>query len=90
MIHKLRWNEPLCKEDLDTLEKMLVEAGVGTKEDLSKTREGGELGLFVQQMVGMYRKESKPAGLERSTFEIPATSKGQLSDRAAKSVHSRQ
>src|SRR2546425_787442 len=27
VIHKLRWNERLGKGDLDTLEKMLVEAG---------------------------------------------------------------
>jgi type I restriction enzyme, R subunit len=27
-IHKLRWNEPLTREDIDALEKMLVEAGI--------------------------------------------------------------
>ncbi len=41
VIHKLRWNEPLCKDDLDALEKLLVKAGAGTSEELSKTRSDG-------------------------------------------------
>jgi type I restriction enzyme, R subunit len=40
VIHKLRWNEPLCKTDLDALEKILVEAGARTPDDLSKVRSG--------------------------------------------------
>jgi type I restriction enzyme R subunit len=61
VIHKLRWNEPLCKEDLDTLQQILIEAGAGTKEDLIKVRTGGELGLFVRKMVGMNREAAKRA-----------------------------
>ncbi len=38
VIHKLRWNEPLSKPDLDALEKILVEAGAGTPDELSKIR----------------------------------------------------
>lgn len=33
-IHKLRWNMPLTPADLGELERMLVEAGVGTSADL--------------------------------------------------------
>ncbi len=61
VIHKLRWNEPLDKQDLDRLEQMLVEAGAGTKDVLSKTRVGGSLGLFVRSMVGMDREAAKRA-----------------------------
>ena len=60
-IHKLRWNEPLSKGDLQALEKMLVEAGTGTTEDMSRVRSGGELGLFVRSMVGLDREAAKRA-----------------------------
>jgi len=40
VIHKLRWNEPLSRSDLDALEKILVAAGAGTPDDLSKVRSG--------------------------------------------------
>ena len=36
VIHKLRFNEPLTKEDLDALEKMLVGAGAGTADELKR------------------------------------------------------
>lgn len=49
-IHKLRWNEPLNKEDIDALEKILIKAGAGTPDDLSKVRSSGELGLFVRSI----------------------------------------
>src|SRR6266705_5511149 len=61
VIHKLRWNEPLCKEDLDALEKLLVKAGAGTSEELSKTRSDGGLGLFVRSIVGLDREAAKRA-----------------------------
>jgi type I restriction enzyme R subunit len=61
VIQKLRWNESLTKQDLDALEKMLVEAGVGSREDLSKVRAGHELGLFVRQMVGLDHEAAKRA-----------------------------
>jgi type I restriction enzyme, R subunit len=61
VIHKLRWNEPLTKLDLDELEKMLVEAGTRTREDLSKARAGGELGLLVRSIVGLDREAAKRA-----------------------------
>jgi type I restriction enzyme R subunit len=61
VIHKLRWNEPLSKADLDALEKILVEAGTGTPEALSKVRSGGGLGLFVREMVGLDREAAKRA-----------------------------
>ena len=60
-IHKLRWNEPLTKDDLDSLEKILLEASAGTVDSLSKKRSQGELGLFVRQMVGLDREAAKRA-----------------------------
>jgi type I restriction enzyme R subunit len=61
VIHKLRFNERLTNQDLDTLEKMLVKAGAGTPEDLSKVRSGSALGLFVRSMVGLDREAAKRA-----------------------------
>jgi len=61
VIHKLRWNEPLSSADLDLLEKILVEAGAGTSEDLSKVRSGSGLGLFVREMIGLDREAAKRA-----------------------------
>jgi type I restriction enzyme R subunit len=60
-IHKLRWNEPLKKEDIDALEKILIKAGAGTPDDLSKVRSSGELGLFVRSIVGLNREAAKKA-----------------------------
>jgi type I restriction enzyme, R subunit len=61
VIHKLRWNEPLTRADLDALEKILVEAGAGTPDDLSKVRSGSGLGLFVREMIGLDREAAKRA-----------------------------
>jgi type I restriction enzyme R subunit len=61
VIHKLRWNERLCREDLDALEKMLVAAGAGSAGNLSKVRTDGELGLFVRSIVGLDREAAKRA-----------------------------
>jgi type I restriction enzyme R subunit len=61
VIHKLRFNESLTKEDLNTLEKMLFKAGAGTADDISKVRSADGLGLFVRSMVGLDREAAKRA-----------------------------
>jgi type I restriction enzyme R subunit len=40
---------------------MLMEAGTGTPDDLSKVRSGTGLGLFVRSMVGLDREAAKRA-----------------------------
>jgi type I restriction enzyme R subunit len=59
VIHKLRFNEPLTKQDLDALEKILIEAGTGTAEDISKICSGNGLGLLVRSIVGLDREAAK-------------------------------
>jgi type I restriction enzyme R subunit len=61
-IHKVRWNEPLTAADLEALEQMLVQAGVGTAEEIEKVaqQEHG-LGLFVRSLVGLDRAAAKRA-----------------------------
>ena len=59
-IHKLRTNEPLTSSDLTELERILMENGVGTADDLEKAKiESDGLGLFVRSLVGMDREAAK-------------------------------
>lgn len=61
-IHKLRLNQALTKTDLDELERMLVEAGVGTSDDLDRAKEECTgLGLFVRSLVGLDKEAAKQA-----------------------------
>jgi type I restriction enzyme R subunit len=54
-ILKLRRNEPLTESDLSELERMFVEAGVGTADEIERIRGEGGLGLFVRSLVGLDR-----------------------------------
>ena len=61
-IHKLRLNEPLTASDLSELERMLLEAGIGTAADISRAKqECAGLGLFVRSIVGLDRGAAKRA-----------------------------
>lgn len=61
-LHKVRWNEPLTSADLEELEHMLVQAGVGTAEEIENVaqREHG-LGLFIRSLIGLDRAAAKRA-----------------------------
>ena len=61
VIHKLRFNERLSHDDLEALEKMLIESGAARLEDLSKMRSGSGLGIFVRSLVGLDREAAKRA-----------------------------
>lgn len=59
-IHKLRTNRPLTSTDLDDLERMLAESGIGAEEDVQKAKEESQgLGLFVRSLVGLDRGAAK-------------------------------
>jgi type I restriction enzyme R subunit len=61
-IRKVRTNKPLTPSDLEELERVLSESGVGTAEDLERARELSHgLGLFVRSMVGLDRTAAKEA-----------------------------
>ncbi len=60
VIHKLRMNIALASSDLDELEKMLSESGVGKPEDIIRAKEESKgLGLFVRSLVGLDREAAK-------------------------------
>ena len=59
-IWKLRKNKPLTMTDLAELERMLVESGPGTPDELRRAAEESQgLGLFVRSLVGMDRSAAK-------------------------------
>jgi type I restriction enzyme R subunit len=59
-IQKLRFNEPLTLTDIQQLEKMLLDAGAGTTEDLNRAKqESYRLGLFLRSLVGLDREAAK-------------------------------
>lgn len=61
-IHKLRMNEALTPTDLAELEKMLLQSGIGSAEDVEKAKtESHGLGLFVRSLVALDRQAAKTA-----------------------------
>jgi type I restriction enzyme R subunit len=61
-IHKLRMNKVLTATDLEELERMLVQNGIGAKEDIVRAKEEAHgLGLFVRSLVGLDREAAKEA-----------------------------
>ncbi len=61
-IHKLRWNMRLTAQDLENLEQIMLDAGVGTPAEFTRAKdESGGLGLFIRSLVGMDREAAKQA-----------------------------
>ena len=58
---KLYRNEPLTPTDLGELERIFVEAGIGTPEEIERIRREEGLGLFVRSLVGLDRAAAKRA-----------------------------
>jgi type I restriction enzyme, R subunit len=61
-INKLRMNKPLTTSDLDELERILAENGVGDPEDIRQAAEESHgLGLFVRSLIGLDREAASEA-----------------------------
>ena len=61
-IHKLRFNQPLTATDLSELERILLEAGVGTPAHLEQAKQNSQgLGVFIRSLVGLNREAAKQA-----------------------------
>jgi type I restriction enzyme, R subunit len=61
-IHKLRTNKALTQTDLVELERMLIESGVGSLEDVQQAaNEARGLGFFVRSLIGLDRGAAKEA-----------------------------
>lgn len=60
VIYKLRMNISLTSSDLDELERILSESGVGRKEDIARAKDISHgLGLFARSLVGLDREAAK-------------------------------
>jgi type I restriction enzyme, R subunit len=61
-IHRLRMNKPLTPNDLEALESMLAENGIGDPETVARAKEESQgLGLFVRSLIGLDRGAAKEA-----------------------------
>ncbi len=61
-VQKLRMNRPLTSRDVEELERILVESGVGAADDVRRVAaESRGLGLFVRSIVGLDREAAKSA-----------------------------
>lgn len=57
VLHKVRQGKALTASDLDELEKMLLDAGVGAEGDIERARETSQgFGRFVRSLVGLGRQ----------------------------------
>ena len=65
-LQKLRRAEQLTRQDVDELERMFVEQGVGDGATLDELRQKGGLGIFLRSLIGLDREAAKAAfsGLE--------------------------
>jgi type I restriction enzyme, R subunit len=62
VLHKLRQGKPLTPTDLNELEKMLLDAGVGEAGDIKRARETSQgFGRFVRSIVGLDRTAVREA-----------------------------
>jgi type I restriction enzyme R subunit len=61
-IHRLRMNKPLTPSDLEALESVLAENGIGDAETIARAKEENQgLGLFVRSLTGLDRGAAKEA-----------------------------
>ena len=61
-VNKLRMNRPLTPMDLEQLERMLRESGIGSADDIERAKKDSEgLGLFVRSLVGLDRGAAQEA-----------------------------
>ncbi|MFM8901061.1 MAG: DEAD/DEAH box helicase family protein [Burkholderiales bacterium] len=61
-LHKLRRNQPLTAIDLTELERLLIDSGTGTAQDVARAgQEAHGLGLFVRALVGLDREAATQA-----------------------------
>jgi type I restriction enzyme R subunit len=75
-IAKVRRNVPLTESDLSELERMLLESGAGSLQELTKAKEASKgLALFVRSLVGLDREAAKAA---MSEFLTPTATANQI------------
>jgi type I restriction enzyme R subunit len=62
VINKLHHNWPITSADLADLQKVLLDAGVASHNDLERAvEEAGSLGVFIRRLIGLDRAAAKQA-----------------------------
>lgn len=57
VLHKVRQAKPLTALDLEQLERMLIDAGVGEPDDIERAKENSQgFGRFIRSLVGLDRQ----------------------------------
>ncbi len=59
-VRKLRMNVPLSRQDLEELEKLLVENGVGSAKEINLAKKES-FGIFLRSLAGLDREAAKQA-----------------------------
>jgi type I restriction enzyme R subunit len=60
-LQKLRRAEQLTRQDIEELERIFVEQGVGDAARLAELRQEGGLGIFLRPLIGLDREAAKAA-----------------------------
>ncbi len=61
-LQRLRRNKQLTADDLDALEQMLIDSGVGGEQDIARAKERSHgLGLFIRSLIGLDRQAAMEA-----------------------------
>jgi type I restriction enzyme R subunit len=61
-IQKIRRNRQITASDLSELERIFLDAGIGTEADLDRTRDtAGGLGVFLRSLTGLDREAAREA-----------------------------
>ncbi|WP_146339939.1 DEAD/DEAH box helicase family protein [Nesterenkonia sp. NBAIMH1] len=61
-LQRVRFNRQLTAQDIEVLQEMLVDSGVGTREDVEAAAQEAEgLGLFIRRIVGVDKSVAKEA-----------------------------
>ena len=64
-VEKIHRNWPITTADIDDLQRILVDSGVGTPEHCARAQsEAGGFGLFIRRLVGLDRTAAKEAFAE--------------------------
>jgi type I restriction enzyme R subunit len=80
-IRKVRENEALTANDLAELEHVLLQAGIGTTQDLIQAKEASEgFGLFLRSLAGLDRQAAKNAFSGFLTGRNPTSSQIEFID----------
>ena len=61
-VEKIRRNWPITPDDMAELQRILIDSGIGSEEDIESAKhQAGSFGLFVRSLVGLDQSAAKEA-----------------------------